>query len=122
MSGNQPKKSLDKRDSSKQAFQQHPSIRKNAQGRQESPCLDGIAIHYGLNGFNGAELKAFLNQQYSDTLAALHSLDASKRPVKHEAQEKAWGKGLGSSSIWGQKGGIMANGQDFLVELVNRSK
>ncbi|KAI8344861.1 hypothetical protein BC941DRAFT_465064 [Chlamydoabsidia padenii] len=130
MPGNQTKKPSDKRDLTKppsQQQQQQQPNKKSIQGRQQRDFSSGNKrpAHSGLNGFNGSEVKAFLNQRYSDTLTAFHnsSLDASVRPVRHESQEKAWGiKGLGSSSTWGQKGGTMANGQDFLLELVNRSK
>ncbi|ORZ13087.1 hypothetical protein BCR42DRAFT_419145 [Absidia repens] len=106
-------------------------MKKNGQGRQQRDSRDTHfgsnrrQAHVGLNGFNGSELTAFLNQRYSDTLAAFHNsnLDTSVRPVKYESHERAWGnKGLGSSSSWGQKGGTMANGQDFLLELASRSK
>ncbi|KAI8086426.1 uncharacterized protein BX664DRAFT_335759 [Halteromyces radiatus] len=135
MPGNNTKKQpSDRRDSlkqqgqsSQQQQQQQTNSKKNAQGRQKDIHFNNIKrqTHTGLNGFNGSEVTAFLNQRYSDTLTAFHNsnLDASVRPVKYESQEKAWGnKGLGSSSSWGQKGGTMANGQDFLLELVNRSK
>ncbi|CAO3583163.1 unnamed protein product [Absidia cylindrospora] len=45
-------------------------------GRQQRDTHFGSnrrQAHVGLNGFNGSELTAFLNQRYSDTLAAFHN-------------------------------------------------
>ncbi|KAI8331574.1 hypothetical protein BC941DRAFT_438734 [Chlamydoabsidia padenii] len=134
MPGNQSKKPSNRRDSLKQTSTYPPAThRKNIQGRQKdthfgnnsSSSSNKRHTHIGMNGFNGTEVSAFLNQRYSNTLTAFSNsnLDATVRPVKYESQEKAWSnKGLGSNSTWGQKGGTMANGQDFLLELVNRSK
>ncbi|CAO3588035.1 unnamed protein product [Absidia cylindrospora] len=133
MPGNHSRKPSDRRDSFKhqQQAQTQPHQqfmnKKNTQGRHKDTHFSGPKrqAHIGLNSFNGSEVTAFLNKRYSDTLMAFHNskLDDSIRPVKYENQEKAWGnKGLGSSSTWGQKAGMMANGQDFLLELVSRSK
>ncbi|CAO3644614.1 unnamed protein product [Cunninghamella blakesleeana] len=124
MPGNHSKKPSDRRDSLKQQQQQQNYSKKNLQGRPKDTHFNAKRHpHVGLNGFNTSEVSSFLNQRYSDTYAAFHNnnLDASVRPVKYENQEKAWGnKGIGSA--WGQKGGTMANGQDFLLELINHSK
>ncbi|KAI8150164.1 hypothetical protein BJV82DRAFT_662255 [Fennellomyces sp. T-0311] len=76
----------------------------------------------GLNGFNSAEIRQFLNQRkwFSDTMTAYHDSNAevSTRPVKYESQEKAWGNKGGLPSVWGQKNGAMATGADLFLELV----
>ncbi|CDH57014.1 predicted protein [Lichtheimia corymbifera JMRC:FSU:9682] len=76
----------------------------------------------GQNGFNSADVMQFLNQRFSDTLAAYHDGSSGEgRPEKYESQEKAWGNKGGLPSVWGQKNGIMANGGDLLAELVKNS-
>ncbi|KAJ8657183.1 hypothetical protein O0I10_006999 [Lichtheimia ornata] len=76
----------------------------------------------GQNGFNSADVMQFLNQRFSDTLAAYHDGSSGEgRPEKYESQEKAWGNKGGLPSVWGQKNGIMANGGDLLTELVKNS-
>ncbi|SAL95535.1 hypothetical protein [Absidia glauca] len=107
MPGNHSKKPSDRRDPLTQTPTQ--SNRKNMQGRQpkdthfNNNSNNKRPAHVGMNGFNGAEVSGFLNQRYSDTLAAFHNsyLDGSVRPVKHESQEKAWSN---KGSAWGQKG------------------
>ncbi|ORX54082.1 hypothetical protein DM01DRAFT_1374238 [Hesseltinella vesiculosa] len=122
MAGN--KKSSDRRNSLKQQSHAQPvhqqQNKKHTQGRHKDTHFQSRR-HVGLNGFNGAEITAFLSQRYSDTMAAFHNanLEPSSRPVKYESREKAWGN---KGSAWGQKGGVMANGQDFLTELLDRTK
>ncbi|KAG2217156.1 hypothetical protein INT45_011331 [Circinella minor] len=80
-----------------------------------------VAPHtVGVNGFNSAEVVQFLNQRFSDTLAAYHdtNAEASTRPIKYESQEKAWGSKGGLPSVWGQKNGTMATGADLFTQLL----
>ncbi|KAG0168955.1 hypothetical protein DFQ30_004123 [Apophysomyces sp. BC1015] len=133
MPGNHSKKNNDRRDSAKQ-----PQQRKNSSARKDNTNKNNVkpiphaepdpalspAFHVSLNNFNSAEVVQCLNLRFSDTLTSYHdtNIDSSLRPEKYESQEKAWGNKGGLPSVWGQKGGTMASGADFLTEVVHRLK
>ncbi|CDS10132.1 hypothetical protein LRAMOSA02809 [Lichtheimia ramosa] len=148
MPGNHGKKPSDRRDSLKQQQRKNNSTHKQkepqasninnskSQHRSNTPpasatssspppplssSLAGPLPAVGQNGFNSADVMQFLNQRFSDTLAAYHDGGGEGRPEKYESQEKAWGNKGGLPSVWGQKNGIMANGGDLLSELVKNS-
>ncbi|KAI7876277.1 hypothetical protein K492DRAFT_172656 [Lichtheimia hyalospora FSU 10163] len=146
MPGNHGKKPSDRRDSLKQQQRKSNSTHKQkepqpsnlsnskahthrsntppASATSSSPPSSSAAPQpaVGQNGFNSADVMQFLNQRFSDTLAAYHDgASGEGRPEKYESQEKAWGNKGGLPSVWGQKNGIMANGGDLFTELVKNS-
>ncbi|CAI2164259.1 4849_t:CDS:2 [Funneliformis geosporum] len=64
------------------------------------PSLKPALEHTPVNNFNAREVSDFLN---------------NKKPELYKSTERAWGSRNGL--VWGQKGHLMANGNDFFDEL-----
>ncbi|CAG8448273.1 9703_t:CDS:2 [Funneliformis caledonium] len=78
------------------------------------PSLKPALEHTPVNNFNAREVSDFLNNK---TLEQFHddNLPESEKPELYKSTERAWGARNGL--VWGQKGHLMANGNDFFDEL-----
>jgi len=81
------------------------------------PSLKPAPEHVPVNSFNSQEVSNFLNNTWKETLDRCHdtSLPEAEKPEIYKSTEKAWGTKGGP--VWGNKGNLMANGNDFFAEL-----
>jgi len=72
--------------------------------------------HYSpVNNFNAQEVSNFLNNTWKEALNQYYdnNLPESERPELHKSTTWEARGGL----VWGQRGHLMANGNDFFAEL-----
>ncbi|CAI2164051.1 10832_t:CDS:2 [Funneliformis geosporum] len=81
------------------------------------PSLKPAPEHVPVNHFNSQEISNYLNNTWKETLDRYHDINLSEveKPEMYKSTEKAWVARGGP--VWGNKGNLMANGNDFFAEL-----
>ncbi|RIA98611.1 hypothetical protein C1645_870543 [Glomus cerebriforme] len=78
------------------------------------PSVKRTIEHSPVNNFNAQEVSNFLNNSWKETLNQYYddNIPESEKPEMHKSP---WGARGGL--VWGQRGHLMANGNDFFAEL-----
>ncbi|CAG8501131.1 17804_t:CDS:2 [Funneliformis caledonium] len=81
------------------------------------PSLKPAPEHVPVNHFNSQEISNYLNNTWKETLDRYHDINLPEveKPEMYKSTEKAWV--ARSGPVWGIKGNLMANGNDFFAEL-----
>ncbi|CAB4378976.1 unnamed protein product [Rhizophagus irregularis] len=79
------------------------------------PSVKRPLEHSPVNNFNAQEVSNFLNNSWKEALSQYYdnNLPEAEKPELHKST--TWE--VRSGQVWGQRGNLMANGNDFFVEL-----
>jgi len=75
--------------------------------------------HVPLNGFNGPQVAANLNQAWNAVMEKLQdtSIPLSEKPEVYRSGESAWSGRSPATVAWGARRGAMGSGTDFMTNL-----
>ncbi|CAG8482538.1 20202_t:CDS:2 [Rhizophagus irregularis] len=79
------------------------------------PSVKRPLEHSPVNNFNAQEVSNFLNNSWKEALSQYYdnNLPEAEKPELHKST--TWE--VRSGQVWGQRGNLMANGNDFFAEL-----